>query len=158
MYNDYSMTTAGLADPFQPQKKEKSDKCNFVVSYIGKNEPKFEMNNPHYMREVSRSYSDSIPPVILNKEPIQNKILMAQDDSKYTKPALRKRIFNQVKAGSKGGKPGQWSARKAQLVAQKYKAAGGGYKGGKGKKQKDLKRWGKEKWMTRKEYEKKKKD
>ena len=71
---------------------------------------------------------------------------MAQDDSKYTKPGLRKRIFNQVKAGSKGGKPGQWSARKAQLVAQKYKAAGGGYKGGKGKKQKDLKRWGKEKW------------
>ena len=42
---------------------------------------------------------------------------MAQDDSKYTKPGLRKRIFNQVKAGSKGGKPGQWSARKAQLVA-----------------------------------------
>ena len=56
---------------------------------------------------------------------------MAQDDSKYTKPGLRKRIFNQVKAGSKGGK---------------------------GKKQKDLKRWGKDKWMTRKEYEKKKKD
>ena len=46
---------------------------------------------------------------------------MAQDDSKYTKPALRKRIFNQVKAGSKGGKPGQWSARKAQLVAQNIK-------------------------------------
>ena len=46
---------------------------------------------------------------------------MAQDDSKYTKPGLRKRIFNQVKAGSKGGKPGQWSARKAQMVAQKYK-------------------------------------
>ena len=63
---------------------------------------------------------------------------MAQDDSKYTKPGLRKRIFNQVKAGSSGGKPGQWSARKAQLVAQKYKKAGGGYKGGKGKKQKIL--------------------
>ena len=76
----------------------------------------------------------------------------------YTKPTMRKRLFNRIKAGSKGGKPGQWSARKAQLVAQKYKAAGGGYKGGKGKKQKDLKRWGKEKWMTRKEYEKKKKD
>ena len=73
MYNDYSMVTAGLADPFLPQKKEKLDKCNFVVSYIGKNEPKFEMNNPHYMREVSRSHSDSIPPVILNKEPIQNR-------------------------------------------------------------------------------------
>ena len=42
-------------------------------------------------------------------------------------------------------------------LQQAYKKAGGGYKGGKGKKQKDLKRWGKEKWMTRKEYEKKKK-
>jgi len=46
----------------------------------------------------------------------------------YTKPALRKRIFNQVKASDKGGKPGQWSARKAQMVAQKYKATGGGYR------------------------------
>jgi hypothetical protein len=46
----------------------------------------------------------------------------------YTKPGLRKRIFNRVKAGSKGGKPGQWSARKAQLLAKLYKAAGGGYK------------------------------
>ena len=82
---------------------------------------------------------------------------MAQDDSKYTKPALRERIKKRITAGSKGGKPGQWSARKAQMVAAAYKAAGGGYKGGKGKKQKDLKRWGKEKWMTRKEYEKKKK-
>ena len=46
----------------------------------------------------------------------------------YTKPALRKRLFEQIKAGGKGGKPGQWSARKAQLLAKKYKAAGGGYK------------------------------
>ena len=46
----------------------------------------------------------------------------------YTKPGLRKRLFNQIKAGSKGGKPGQWSARKAQMLAKKYKAAGGGYK------------------------------
>ena len=82
---------------------------------------------------------------------------MAQDDSKYTKPGLRERIKKRITAGSKGGKPGQWSARKAQMVAAAYKNAGGGYKGGKGKKQKDLKRWGKEKWMTRKEYEKKKK-
>ena len=57
-----------------------------------------------------------------------------------------------------GGKPGQWSARKAQMLAKAYKEKGGGYKGGKSKKQKDLKRWGKEKWMTRKEYEKKKDD
>ena len=46
----------------------------------------------------------------------------------YTKPALRKRIFNSVKAGGKGGKPGQWSARKAKMVAKRYKAAGGGYR------------------------------
>ena len=45
----------------------------------------------------------------------------------YTKPTMRKRIFNSVKAGSKGGSPGQWSARKAQLVAARYKKAGGGY-------------------------------
>ena len=45
-----------------------------------------------------------------------------------TKPAMRKRLFNRIKAGSKGGKPGQWSARKAQMLAKAYKAAGGGYK------------------------------
>ena len=45
----------------------------------------------------------------------------------YTQPTKRKRIFAAVKAGSKGGRPGQWSARKAQLVASRYKKAGGGY-------------------------------
>jgi|TARA_X000001036_G_C20527547_1_gene744837 hypothetical protein len=46
----------------------------------------------------------------------------------YTKPGLRKRIFSRIKSGSKGGKPGQWSARKAQMLAKSYKKAGGGYK------------------------------
>ena len=46
----------------------------------------------------------------------------------YTKPALRKRLFNRIKAGTKGGKAGQWSARKAQSLASEYKKAGGGYK------------------------------
>jgi hypothetical protein len=46
----------------------------------------------------------------------------------YTKPTLRKRLFAEIKAGGKGGSPGQWSARKAQMLAQKYKASGGGYK------------------------------
>ena len=46
----------------------------------------------------------------------------------YTKPAMRKRLFNKIKAGSKGGKAGQWSARKAQMLAKEYKAKGGGYK------------------------------
>ena len=47
----------------------------------------------------------------------------------YTKPELRKRLFNQIKASSTHGtKPGQWSARKSQLLAKKYKESGGGYK------------------------------
>lgn len=46
----------------------------------------------------------------------------------YTKPALRKRLFERIKRGTKGGKAGQWSARKAQLLAAEYKKAGGGYK------------------------------
>ena len=46
----------------------------------------------------------------------------------YTKPAMRKRIFERIKRGTKGGKAGQWSARKAQMLAKAYKAAGGGYK------------------------------
>jgi len=46
----------------------------------------------------------------------------------YTKPSMRKRLFEKIKAGSKGGNPGQWSARKAQLLASEYKKAGGGYK------------------------------
>ena len=46
----------------------------------------------------------------------------------YTKPSLRKRLFSRIKASSKGGKPGQWSARKAQMLAKAYKSAGGGYK------------------------------
>jgi len=46
----------------------------------------------------------------------------------YTKPAMRKRLFYKIKAGSKGGRPGQWSARKAQMLARQYKARGGGYR------------------------------
>lgn len=47
----------------------------------------------------------------------------------YTKPSLRKKIVSQVKAAAtQGTKAGQWSARKAQLVAKKYKASGGGYR------------------------------
>ena len=46
----------------------------------------------------------------------------------YTKPTMRKNLFNKIKAGSKGGSAGQWSARKAQMLAKQYKAKGGGYK------------------------------
>jgi hypothetical protein len=46
----------------------------------------------------------------------------------YTKPDMRKRLFYKIKAGNKGGRAGQWSARKAQMLAKQYKAKGGGYK------------------------------
>lgn len=50
------------------------------------------------------------------------------ESGNYTQPAMRRRLFNKIKAGSKGGAAGQWSARKAQMLAREYKAKGGGYK------------------------------
>ena len=46
----------------------------------------------------------------------------------YTKPTMRKKLFESIKSGTKGGRAGQWSARKAQMLAKQYKAKGGGYK------------------------------
>lgn len=66
----------------------------------------------------------------------------------YTKPKLRESIKRRIMAGSRGGKPGQWSARKAQLVAIEYRKAGGGYRGKRNKKQRSLKKWTSEKWTT----------
>ena len=59
------------------------------------------------------------------KEGGQSKV---NEAGNYTKPGMRKALFEQIKAGGKGGAPGQWSARKAQMLAMKYKKAGGGYK------------------------------
>lgn len=67
----------------------------------------------------------------------------------YTKPELRERLKNKIMAGSKGGKSGQWSARKAQLLTQEYEKAGGGYSGEKTKSQKSLSKWTKEEWGTK---------
>lgn len=67
--------------------------------------------------------------------------------SKKKNPALWKRIVARIKAGSKGGRPGQWSARKAQLAVAAYKKAGGGYKGKKSKSN-SLSKWTKQKWTT----------
>ena len=69
--------------------------------------------------------------------------------TKYTRPELRERIKDRIMAGDKGGRPGQWSARKAQLLAQAYEKAGGGYRGKKSGAQKSLVQWTKEKWGTK---------
>jgi len=72
MYNDYMLRTAGFSDPFNMQRQEQHNKCNYVVAYNGSNDPRYQLNNPAYMREVDRSAFDSIPPVILNHHPTQN--------------------------------------------------------------------------------------
>jgi hypothetical protein len=64
-----------------------------------------------------------------------------------TKPSLWKQIVAEVKAGSAGGNPGQWSARKAQIATARYKKRGGSYKGKKSSKN-NLSRWTKQKWRT----------
>lgn len=70
------------------------------------------------------------------------------ETAKKKNPALWKRIVALIKRGSKGGKPGQWSARKAQLAVAAYKKAGGGYSGKKSSKNK-LSKWTKQKWRTK---------
>ena len=66
----------------------------------------------------------------------------------YTRPQLRERLKARILAGSKGGRPGQWSARKAQLLALAYRNAGGGYSGPRSSGQHSLRRWTRERWRT----------
>jgi hypothetical protein len=67
---------------------------------------------------------------------------------KYTKPDLREHIKEEVMHGDKGGRPDQWSARKAQLVGHEYEAQGGAYTAPRDETQQHLKQWGDEKWHT----------
>ena len=69
-------------------------------------------------------------------------------EHKYTDPELRLRLKDEVVAGDKGGKPGQWSARKAQLLQHEYEKAGGGYLGEKDATQEHLSQWTAEEWQT----------
>lgn len=66
--------------------------------------------------------------------------------SDYTDPELRERLKEEVKAGDKGGKPGQWSARKAQLLVRRYEEEGGGYVGERDERQEHLSDWGEQDW------------
>tara|TARA_A100001515_G_C4545536_1_gene201681 strand:+ start:305 stop:742 length:438 start_codon:yes stop_codon:yes gene_type:complete len=85
---------------------------------------------------------------MLHKEIFSDIISKAKKTAKKRNPALWSRIKSAVKAGSKGGRAGQWSARKAQLAVQRYKKSGGGYKGKKTGKT-GLSRWTKQKWGTK---------
>jgi hypothetical protein len=66
-----------------------------------------------------------------------------------TNEKMWKSVVSSVKAGSKGGKPGQWSARKAQLAGKVYKDRGGGYSGPKTEAQESLSKWNRESWGTK---------
>lgn len=72
-----------------------------------------------------------------------------KDALNYTDPAMRDRLKRKIMAGSRGGLPGEWSARKAQLLVAEYEKAGGGYIGGRSKAQKSLSKWTKQDWRTK---------
>lgn len=67
----------------------------------------------------------------------------------YTKPELRERLKERIKASGKGGREGQWSARKSQLLVQEYEKQGGGYKGARSASQRHLEKWQREEWQTK---------
>lgn len=69
-------------------------------------------------------------------------------DEKYTDPDLRRKLKDEIQAGDKGGKKGQWSARKSQLLVHEYEKHGGGYKGEKDEAAKSLESWTNENWQT----------
>lgn len=69
--------------------------------------------------------------------------------TRYTNPELREKLKEEIMASDKGGRPGQWSARKAQFLAQEYKSRGGEYIGGKDRRSKHLDKWTKQEWKTK---------
>ena len=79
--------------------------------------------NPAKLRSIKKR--DGNEPVELFKQGGESRV---NEAGNYTKPGMRKSLFESIKAGGKGGAPGQWSARKAQMLAMKYKKAGGGYR------------------------------
>ena len=105
--------------------------------------PLIEEMNPRDTRGKTVAWVDLSTKSFINDAP-----LFDAKSLNYTKPELRQRLKNRIMAGSKGGNPGQWSARKAQLLAVEYRNAGGGYRGGVRKTQRSLKKWTREKWRT----------
>jgi hypothetical protein len=75
MYGDGKMVTAGFADPFNMQRHEEHTYCPYVVAYNGIEEPRYQLNNPAYVREVMRSHSDPLPSVALARNSQQNNLL-----------------------------------------------------------------------------------
>lgn len=79
--------------------------------------------NPKKLKRIKKR--DGNEPVELFSKGGESRV---NEAGNYTKPGMRKSLFNRIKSGGKGGAPGQWSARKAQMLALQYKKHGGGYK------------------------------
>ena len=96
-------------------------------------EPEVEVLKPdemsdQEMADLCEKEVDKQVKWILTRKLFEQDLIMAVNAAgNYTKPTMRKSLFNRIKAGGKGGNPGQWSARKAQMLARMYKAKGGGY-------------------------------
>lgn len=73
---------------------------------------------------------------------------MSEHDDKYTDPELRERIKDELMRSEKGGKSGQWSARKSQLLVLEYERQGGGYRGKKDDAARSLEAWTEQDWQT----------
>ena len=86
------------------------------------------------MGAISPSKMPKAKTITRKDDPNKVKVFKKGGESKvneagnYTKPGMRKALFESIKAGGKGGAPGQWSARKAQMLAKQYKAKGGSYR------------------------------
>lgn len=87
--------------------------------------------------------------VSAGKRPTTKKKAATASAGKYTKPSLRERFKTEIQASDKGGRKGEWSARKSQLLTQAYEKHGGGYRGGKSASQKNLESWTEAKWQTK---------
>ncbi len=75
-------------------------------------------------------------------------LLLFAEDANYTKPRLRERLKQEILESDKGGKKGQWSARKSQFLVRRYSAMGGGYRGKKTKPAIELDRWTSQEWQA----------
>jgi hypothetical protein len=125
-----------IALPVEPE-----GKCRFAVIpndvvkvHVGIKSPQYDDVSPTTMKALE--FLDTVTSRVSIKK------------MQYTKPSLRESIKKRIMDGSRGGRPGQWSARKAQLVAQEYRRAGGGYRGKPAKTQRSLNKWTRERWTT----------
>ncbi len=99
-------------------------------------------------KKTAAATGAAAPKKAATKAPATKAATKRSAPDKYTDPDLREHIKQDVMQGDKGGRPGQWSARKAQIVAHEYEAEGGGYKGGRDETQQSLTHWGEEHWTT----------